>query len=178
MSERNSMRKIREVLRLKFECERSNRQIALSCRIGAGTVSEYLQRAKASSISAGTNARVERNTQLRDSALRLVRRSRCALRQAGRARSRRRATQPAPPQNSAPGRPHGDGIAEVVPRAARVPGDGGRELDGLLSPAQSRRSCRPVGGQRSSPRQVPQPQRGAEQGKPALTELTSLFPGF
>jgi transposase len=51
MSERNSMRKVREVLRLKFECGRSNRQIALSCRIGAGTVSEYLQRARASAVS-------------------------------------------------------------------------------------------------------------------------------
>src|SRR4051812_49422550 len=51
MSERNSMRKVREVLRLKYECERSNRQIALSCRIGAGTVSEYLQRARAAVIS-------------------------------------------------------------------------------------------------------------------------------
>ncbi|MBX3188115.1 MAG: IS21 family transposase [Labilithrix sp.] len=45
------MRKIREVLRLKFESGRSNRQIALSCRIGAGTVSDYLQRARARSIS-------------------------------------------------------------------------------------------------------------------------------
>lgn len=45
------MRKVREVLRLKFECGRSNRQIALSCRIGAGTVSEYLQRARASAVS-------------------------------------------------------------------------------------------------------------------------------
>lgn len=45
------MRKIREVLRLKFECGRSNRQIAASCRIGAGTVSEYLQRARASAVS-------------------------------------------------------------------------------------------------------------------------------
>lgn len=40
------MRKVREVLRLKFECGRSNRQIARSCGIGAGSVSEYLQRAR------------------------------------------------------------------------------------------------------------------------------------
>lgn len=45
------MRKVREVLRLKYECGRSNRQIALSCRIGPGTVSEYLQRARASAVS-------------------------------------------------------------------------------------------------------------------------------
>src|SRR3954469_6525332 len=51
MSERNSMRKVREVLRLKFESGRSNRQIAMSCRIGAGTVSEYLHRARAAAIS-------------------------------------------------------------------------------------------------------------------------------
>ncbi len=45
------MRKVREVLRLKYESGRSNRQIAQSCRIGAGTVSEYLQRARASAVS-------------------------------------------------------------------------------------------------------------------------------
>lgn len=51
MSERNSMRKVREVLRLKFECGRSNRQIALSCGLGAATVSDYLQRALASAVT-------------------------------------------------------------------------------------------------------------------------------
>lgn len=51
MSERNSMRKVREVLRLKYECGRTNRQIAVSCSIGAGTVSDYLQRARANSVS-------------------------------------------------------------------------------------------------------------------------------
>jgi len=45
------MRKIREVLRLKFESGRTNRQIAQSCRISAGTVSEYLRRARAASIA-------------------------------------------------------------------------------------------------------------------------------
>ena len=45
------MRKVREVLRLKVECGRSNRQIARSCRIGAGTVSAYLQRARATAVS-------------------------------------------------------------------------------------------------------------------------------
>lgn len=45
------MRKIREVLRLKFECGRTNRQIAASCRLGAGTVSDYLQRARSSAVS-------------------------------------------------------------------------------------------------------------------------------
>ena len=39
------MRKIREILRLKHECGRSNREIGLSCGIGSSTVSDYLQRA-------------------------------------------------------------------------------------------------------------------------------------
>jgi len=43
---RLSMRKIREVLRLKYECNRSNRDIGHSCGIGSSTVSDYLQRAK------------------------------------------------------------------------------------------------------------------------------------
>jgi transposase len=51
MSERNSMRKIREVLRLKYEQGRTNRQIAASCQIGAGTVSTYLARARDSAVS-------------------------------------------------------------------------------------------------------------------------------
>jgi transposase len=46
MSERLSMRKIREVLRLKFECGRTHRQISASCAIGVATVSDYLQRAR------------------------------------------------------------------------------------------------------------------------------------
>jgi transposase len=40
------MRKIREVLRLRHECQRSHRQIAASCGISAGSVSEYLMRAE------------------------------------------------------------------------------------------------------------------------------------
>jgi transposase len=45
MSEPISMRKVREVLRLKHECGRSQRQIAASLAIAVGTVSGYLQRA-------------------------------------------------------------------------------------------------------------------------------------
>ena len=41
---RLSMRKIREILRLKHECNCSNRDIGLSCGIGSSTVSDYLQR--------------------------------------------------------------------------------------------------------------------------------------
>jgi transposase len=51
MSERLSMRKIREVLRLKFECGRTHRQIGASCGIGTATVGDYLQRARDSGVS-------------------------------------------------------------------------------------------------------------------------------
>jgi len=42
---RLSMRKIREVLRLKFQYGHSNKQIAQSCNIARSTVREYLDRA-------------------------------------------------------------------------------------------------------------------------------------
>ena len=45
--ERLSMRKIQEVLRLKWESRLSHRAIANSCGISPGTVSEYVQRAEA-----------------------------------------------------------------------------------------------------------------------------------
>lgn len=45
------MRKIREVLRLKFEHGLSERKIASSCRISRRTVAEYIRRAKAARIS-------------------------------------------------------------------------------------------------------------------------------
>ena len=38
------MRNIREVLRLKFDCRLTKRQIATSCKIARSTVSEYLRR--------------------------------------------------------------------------------------------------------------------------------------
>ncbi len=40
------MRKIEEVLRLHFACDRSNREIATAVRIARSTVSDYLRRAK------------------------------------------------------------------------------------------------------------------------------------
>ena len=49
--ERLSMRKIREVLRLKWECGLTNRAIARSCSISHSTVGEYLRRAKAAGLS-------------------------------------------------------------------------------------------------------------------------------
>ena len=48
---RLSMRKIREVLRLKYYCNRSIREISGSCGIGRGTVGDYLHRAKAAGLS-------------------------------------------------------------------------------------------------------------------------------
>jgi transposase len=44
------MRKIREVLRLRHECQRSHRQIAASCDISPATVGEYLKRAQAAGL--------------------------------------------------------------------------------------------------------------------------------
>ena len=45
------MRKIREVLRLKFENKLGVKKIAKSCSIGNGTVTGYLDRAKAAGLS-------------------------------------------------------------------------------------------------------------------------------
>src|SRR5260370_37556452 len=47
---RLSVRKIKEVLRLKFEVGLGLRQIARSCSIGLGTVHDYLQRAEAAGL--------------------------------------------------------------------------------------------------------------------------------
>ena len=45
------MRKIREVFRLKFDCELSNRKIAKSCQIARSTVAEYLFRFQQATLS-------------------------------------------------------------------------------------------------------------------------------
>lgn len=49
--ERLSMRKIREVLRLRWEQGLSHRQIVVSCKIGQGTVAEYLRRAHVAGLT-------------------------------------------------------------------------------------------------------------------------------
>jgi transposase len=49
--ERLTMRKIAEVLRLKWECGLSNRAIARSCSISHSTVAEYLHRAQEAGLS-------------------------------------------------------------------------------------------------------------------------------
>jgi transposase len=48
---RLSVRKIKEVLRLKFDVGLGLRQIARSCSIGLGTVHEYLRRAEAAGVT-------------------------------------------------------------------------------------------------------------------------------
>lgn len=40
---RLAMRKIDEILRLKFELQLTNRQIARSCKVSHSTVQEYLE---------------------------------------------------------------------------------------------------------------------------------------
>jgi transposase len=49
--ERLTMRKIAEVLRLKWECGLSNRAIARSCSLSHSTIAEYLRRAQAAGLS-------------------------------------------------------------------------------------------------------------------------------
>jgi len=44
------MRKLKDVLRLRFELGLSQRQIARSCSVGLGTVHDYLQRAEAAGV--------------------------------------------------------------------------------------------------------------------------------
>ena len=48
---RLTMRKIREVLRLTFDCHLTKRQIATSCAIARSTVSEYIKRFATSGLS-------------------------------------------------------------------------------------------------------------------------------
>ncbi len=50
-AERLTMRKIREVFRLKFDCDISNRQIAKSCKIARSTVADYLFRFQQAALS-------------------------------------------------------------------------------------------------------------------------------
>ena len=59
------MRKIKEVLRLRFELGLGLRAIARSCSIGLGTAHEYLQRAEAPSVTwpLGEDFRQERATE-------------------------------------------------------------------------------------------------------------------
>jgi transposase len=49
--ERLSMRKIKEILRLKWECGLSKKKIAQSCSVSRSTVDDYLMRAEAAGLS-------------------------------------------------------------------------------------------------------------------------------
>jgi hypothetical protein len=51
MSERLTMRKIRETLRLHEECGHSQREIASSLSTAVGTICGYLPRAKAAGVT-------------------------------------------------------------------------------------------------------------------------------
>ena len=51
MSQKRSMRKIRELLRLKYELGRSHREIAASLGVANSTVSDYVRRARAAGFS-------------------------------------------------------------------------------------------------------------------------------
>ena len=50
-----TMRKIREVFRLKFDCNISIRQIAISCNIARSMVGEYLFRFKQAALAVRWN---------------------------------------------------------------------------------------------------------------------------
>ena len=50
-AKRLPMRKLREILRLKYERRMSHRAIARACVVGVGTVSEYVRRAKRAGLS-------------------------------------------------------------------------------------------------------------------------------
>ena len=50
-AKRLSMRQVKEVLRLKWACGLSDRQIAHSLRISRPTVADYVRRAKAAGLS-------------------------------------------------------------------------------------------------------------------------------
>lgn len=62
--ERLSMRKIKEVLRLRLACSLSERQIAASCHVARSTVGEYLARAKAAGLESWSAAQELAQTEL------------------------------------------------------------------------------------------------------------------
>lgn len=50
-NERLTMRKIREILRLHYDCKLSHREIATSCLVSRSTVSQYIHRAQAAGLA-------------------------------------------------------------------------------------------------------------------------------
>lgn len=51
LAERVTMRKIKDILRLKWACGLSNRQVAVSCGVARSSVAETLYRATATGLS-------------------------------------------------------------------------------------------------------------------------------
>jgi len=51
MTERLSMRQVREILRLKYEQRLPHRAIARACGVGLGTVCEYCRRVQQAALS-------------------------------------------------------------------------------------------------------------------------------
>lgn len=62
---RLSVRKVKEVLRLKYDCGVSEREIARSCSISRSTVADYIRRATAAGLS-WNEAETLTQTQLED----------------------------------------------------------------------------------------------------------------
>lgn len=64
-NKRLPMRKIKEVLRLKYDCGLSAREIARSCQVSRSTVADYLMKAQAAGLSwpeaALTDTRIEKS---------------------------------------------------------------------------------------------------------------------
>jgi len=56
------MRKIREILRLKHDCKRSNREIGTSCGIGSSIVGDYLMRARVAGVTWPVDAEIDDST--------------------------------------------------------------------------------------------------------------------
>jgi DNA-directed RNA polymerase specialized sigma24 family protein len=56
---RLSMRKVREVLRLHFECGCKHREIAAACSVSAATVCDYLSRAEEAELGWGAGSPAE-----------------------------------------------------------------------------------------------------------------------
>ena len=48
---RLSVRKIKEILRLKYECRISEREISRSCQVSRSTAADYLRRARAAKLT-------------------------------------------------------------------------------------------------------------------------------
>ena len=53
-NERLPMRRIREILQLKYEQQLSQRAIVDACRVGLGTVSEHLRRSRRAGLDSPT----------------------------------------------------------------------------------------------------------------------------